>query len=112
MANGKESNPATAPAAAPAGQPAQVQAKLTYVDRGDCQEIFADTVTRISFDGQTLRMELGVTRLDDVKQGDQPTGRLLPAVRVVLPPAAAVDLMNRMQQIAAALTQSGYLKKS
>jgi hypothetical protein len=28
----------------------------------------------------------------------------------VLPPAAAVDLINRMQQIAAALTQAGVVK--
>ena len=30
--------------------------------------------------------------------------------RVVLPPAAAIDLINRMQQIAAALTQAGVAK--
>jgi hypothetical protein len=29
---------------------------------------------------------------------------------LVLPPAAAVDLINRMQQIAAALTQAGVVK--
>jgi hypothetical protein len=29
---------------------------------------------------------------------------------LVLPPVAAVDLINRMQQIAAALTQAGVVK--
>ena len=36
----------------------------------------------------------------------------LPACRLVLPPAAAVDLINRMQQIAAALTQAGVVKQA
>jgi len=30
----------------------------------------------------------------------------------VLPPAAAVELINRMQQIAAALTQAGVLRQN
>ena len=38
------------------------------------------------------------------------TGRRMPACRLVLPPAAAVELINRMQQIAAALTQAGVLR--
>jgi len=29
---------------------------------------------------------------------------------LVLPPAAAIDLINKMQQVAAALTQAGLLK--
>jgi hypothetical protein len=31
---------------------------------------------------------------------------------VVLPPAAAIDLINRMQQIATALTQAGVVKST
>ena len=38
------------------------------------------------------------------------TARRYPACRLVLPPAAAIDLINKMQQIAAALTQAGLLK--
>jgi hypothetical protein len=51
-----------------------------------------------------------VTRLDEVKPNTPLTGRRYPACRVVLPPAAAIDLINRMQQIAAALTQAGVAK--
>ena len=71
---------------------------------------FADSVTRLMFDGQTLRIEFGVTRFDDVKPNTPITGRRYPACRLVLPPVAAVDLINRMQQIAAALTQAGVVK--
>ena len=38
------------------------------------------------------------------------TGRRFPAQRVVLTPVAAVELINRMQQVGAALTQAGVLK--
>ena len=68
------------------------------------------SITGLIFDGQTLRIEFGVTRFDDVKPNTAITGRRYPACRLVLPPAAAVDLINRMQQIAAALTQAGVVK--
>ncbi len=73
-------------------------------------ETFADSITGLIFDGQTLRIEFGVTRFDDVKPNTPITGRRYPACRLVLPPAAAVDLINRMQQIATALTQAGVVK--
>ncbi len=96
----------TATAAPRERQPATIR----YLDRADMEETFADSITGLIFDGQTLRIEFGVTRFDDVKANAPITGRRYPACRLVLPPAAAVDLINRMQQIAAALTQAGVLK--
>jgi len=88
----------------------QTAATVRYVDRPECSEIFVDSIISSLFDGQTLRLEFGVTRLDEVKQNVPITGRRYPACRVVLTPAAARDLINRMQHIAAALTQAGVLK--
>src|SRR5579862_9585328 len=85
-------------------------ATIRYLDQPDVAETFADCVTGLVFDGQTLRIEFGVTRLDEIKPNTPISGRRYPACRVVLPPAAAVDLINRMQQIAAALTQAGVTK--
>ncbi len=85
-------------------------ATVRYVDRAEIMETFADSITGLVFDGQTLRIEFGVTRLDEVKANSPITGHRYPACRVVLPPAAAVDLINRMQQIAARLAQAGVLK--
>ena len=85
-------------------------ATIRYLDRADMVETFANSITGLIFDGQTLRIEFGVTRFDDVKPNTAITGRRYPACRLVLPPAAAVDLINRMQQIAAALTQAGVVK--
>jgi hypothetical protein len=106
-------NSATAAAAAPskaAGPSDRQAATIRYIDRADIGETFADSITGLIFDGQTLRIEFGVTRLDEVKANTPITGRRYPACRIVLPPAAAVDLINRMQQIAAALTQAGVVK--
>jgi len=90
---------------------AEVQtASVRYVDRPECTETFADSINHVYFDGQSLRVEFGITRLDDVKPNTQVTGRRYPAQRMVLTPGAAVELINRMQQVGAALTQAGVLK--
>lgn len=94
----------------PAAQRKQQAATIRYVDRPDVAETFADSVSGLVFDGQTLRIEFAVTRLDEVKPGAAITGRRYPICRLVLPPAAAVDLINRMQQIGAALTQAGVVR--
>ncbi len=99
---------AAAPASAGPGE--RQPATIRYLDRADMEETFADSITGLIFDGQTLRIEFGVTRFDDVKPNSPISGRRYPACRLVLPPAAAVDLINRMQQIAAALTQAGVVK--
>ncbi len=101
--------PAAKPASAATGQ-SDRQATIRYIDRPDIGEIFADSVSGLIFDGQTLRIEFAVTRLDDVRANTPLTGRRYPAGRIVLPPTAAVDLINRMQQIAAALRQAGVVK--
>jgi hypothetical protein len=62
------------------------------------------------FDGQTLRIEFSVTRVDEVKPDAPISGRRYPASRIVLSPGAAIELVNRMQQIGAALTQAGVAK--
>lgn len=86
------------------------QGSVRYIDRPELAEVFADAIHALSFDGQSLRIEFGVTRLDETVQGAPPSGRRYPACRLVLTPGAAVELINRMQQVAAALTRAGVLK--
>jgi hypothetical protein len=107
MADAKQSDILSGAAAKPA---AAQTASIRYVDRPDYAETFADSINALYFDGQSLRIEFGVTRLDEAKPNTPITGRRYPASRVALTPTAAVDLMNRMQQVAAALTQAGVLK--
>lgn len=91
---------------------AKASPALRYIDRPDCAETFADSIHSVVFDGQTMRIEFAVTRMDEAKKDAPLTGRRYPACRLVLSPAAAVDLINRMQQTAAALQQAGMVKPS
>jgi hypothetical protein len=101
------------PATKTADAPLQAQEPtLRYIDRPECTETFADSVTRIYFDGQTLRIELCASRLDEIKPNTPVTGQRYPVQRLVLTPTAAVDLINRMQQVANALIRAGVLKSS
>jgi hypothetical protein len=100
----------TPPAAAAAAAPQRPAVTLRYLDRPDCLETFADSISGLSFDGQTLRLEFAVTRMDDVKPDAPATGRRYPVCRLVLQPLAAVDLINRMQQVGAALAKAGVVK--
>ena len=94
----------------PASQSERPSPTIRYFDRADMEETFADSIVGLIFDGQTLRIDFGVTRFEEVKPNSPISGRRYPACRLVLPPAAAVDLINRMQQIAAALTQAGVVR--
>jgi hypothetical protein len=105
----EERDTAAAKGAAAPGTQRQA-ATLRYIDRPDVTETFADAISALVFDGQSLRIEFAVTRLDEIKPNSPITGRRYPACRLVLPPAAAIDLINRMQQIGAALTQAGVAK--
>lgn len=88
----------------------QPQVQFQYVDLPEVSETFADFVHRIQFDGQTLRIEFCVSRLEDQKPPAAATGKRFPACRLVLSATAAVDLMNKMQQITAGLVKAGVLK--
>lgn len=84
--------------------------QFEYIDRPEVAEVFADFVNRVQFDGQTLRFEFCVSRLEDQRPPTPAAGKRYPACRLVLSATAAVDLMNKMQQITAALIKAGVLK--
>jgi hypothetical protein len=80
--------------------------KLRYQDIPDLKETFADSIGQWIFDGQMLRIEFTVTRLDPGGTPEQPTGRRLPAARMVLTPMCAVELIRQCQQLVAALEKA------
>ena len=77
-------------AAGPAAGAAGTTASVRYIDQLDVTETFADSINNVYFDGQSLRIEFGITRLDDIKPNAAVTGRRYPAQRMVLTPMAAV----------------------
>jgi len=97
--------PAASNTPAAAGAPT-----YTYVDLPDLAETFADSIGGAFFDGHLLRIEFCVGRLDPTKAQSAPTGRRFPACRLVLSTTAAVELMNTMQRMGAALVKAGVLK--
>jgi hypothetical protein len=104
----------SAASAAPASAPgAGMQpATFRYVDRPELEETFADSITGLFFDGQSLRVEFAVSRVDEIRPNTPITGRRYPACRLVLPPGAAIELINRMQQIGSALAKAGLVRQS
>lgn len=89
--------------------PADIQAR--YVDLPELSETFADHLGMTTFDGQQLRIEFQVTRLDLPKPPNPPTGRRYPCCRLILAAPAVVALYNQLQQIVAILEQQGAVKR-
>jgi hypothetical protein len=87
------------------------QPKFRYEDTPGLSETFADSIGQWLFDGNTLRIEFLVSRLDETKPDVQPTGRRLPVCRLVLSTNGAIELLNRSQQLTAALEKAGLVKK-
>ncbi len=77
---------------AAAAQNEQRTATIRYIDRPEIDEVFADAVTGLLYDGQTLRMEFAVTRFDEIKPNMPISGRRYPSCRLALSPAAAIPL--------------------
>lgn len=88
-------------------------ATLRYEDRPDLNETFADTVQRMTFDGRTLRIEFCAVRMDDPDPGAKKrTGRSVPVSRIVLDLDGAVDMLNKMNSLQAALQNTGVITKA
>lgn len=85
--------------------------KFSYQDSPELGETFADSIGQCYFDGESLRIEFLVSRLDPGATVEEPTGTKRPACRVALTPTGALDLLNRCQQIFGALQKKGVLRK-
>jgi hypothetical protein len=83
------------------------QAKARYVDLPDLPETFSDSIHAMVWDGQTLRIEFCVTRYPQSGPDKPAEAKRYPACRMVMTPAVAVDLFNRLQQTMSALQQAG-----
>jgi hypothetical protein len=86
--------------------------KIQDVDVPSISETFADSVRGLMFDGQSVRLELCVTRIDDPKSGNgEFTGRRQTACRVVLPLNAALELSNKLGSMLTTLAKHGAERK-
>lgn len=81
-----------------------------HVDRPEIQEVFANHVELMTFDGLNMHLELTVVRYDEPKPPAVPTGRRVTACRLVLPGPTIVALHNNLAKLVAAMQQSGMVK--
>ena len=86
------------------------QIQIQHVDQADLGETFADSISAVHFDGQTLRITFGVTRFERAQQTQPGTAFRYPACRLVLTSAAGVELMNQMEKLKEGLVKAGVLK--
>ena len=82
--------------------------RIQYVDVPSIAETYADSVNRMMFDGQSVRLEFCVTRMDEPQKGSADlTGTRQTACRVVLPLGAALELSGKLGRMLAALAKRG-----
>jgi len=92
-------------------KPAQAAPKIEYVDVPGISETYADTVRGMMFDGQSVRLELCVTRMNEPKKGSELTGKRQTACRVVLPLSAALELSTQLGRMMTTLAKRGAERK-
>ncbi len=91
--------------------PKQPAPKTRFIDRPEVSEVFADSIRAISFDGQTMRIEFCVTRMDEPIPPNPQTGKQYPVCRVVLTPNTGINLFSKLQQIMQELEKRGAIKR-
>lgn len=85
---------------------------VTTVDRPELMETFCDSLGLTTFDGQTARIELCVTRMEAPKPPAKPAAKRYPVVRLAMPPDALIDLFNNLHRLVTGLEQAGVLTKT
>jgi hypothetical protein len=83
--------------------------EISYQDLPDVSETFADSVEKISFDGQSWRVEFCITRMNEPRPPII-SGKKYPACRLVLTPNAGIDLANKLKGIVEQMEKQGLIK--
>jgi hypothetical protein len=89
--------------------PGKPSVPLERVDLPDVREIFTDSIENVVFDGQSMRIEFCVTRLEQHPRLG-PQAKRYPACRLALTPNAVIELMKQMRQLTAELEKAGFVK--
>lgn len=81
--------------------------RVKVVDVPEVSEVFADSIGSMTFDGQTLRVDFCVTRLDPIHPPEPPSAKRYPSCRLVLTANAAVSFANQLQALLQQLQKQG-----
>lgn len=84
---------------------------MPYVDRPEVQEIYADQIRLIHFDGYSVRLEFAVVR-PHMASENRAESTIYPVARLALSPHAAINLKEQLDQLVALLEQQGVLRRT
>ena len=88
------------------------QSHLPYKDNPAVQEVFADSLQLLSFNGQFAHLTLTVNRLEDTPPGEDQKGTRSTAARLVMSPGLLTVLYNKLSEMVGALEQQGLVTRS
>jgi hypothetical protein len=88
----------------------QIQPTMTYVDRPEISETFADSCARMTVEGLNAKIEFVVNRMDDPRPPAPPTGKAMTVCRIVIPLPGMIDLHGKLTQLIGALQAKGVIK--
>jgi len=87
------------------------QPQLTYVDRPEISETYADSLWRVTFNSMHLRMEFAVSRLDEPRQGQPVEGKAVTSCRVIMPLSGMIDMVGKLQTIMVQLQEARAIRQ-
>jgi hypothetical protein len=90
----------------------EIKQNAPYVDLPNVNETFADSLVHMIFDGQNLRLDLGVMRWEPGKPPAPPTGMRYTAARLVMTPALVIETYNQLGKVVEMLVQRGMAQKA
>jgi hypothetical protein len=94
-----------------ASSPNDMMKNLPVNPHHEVSETFCDSLGSLFFDGQSLRLEFTVGRMDEMKPpATTPTSMRHVVARIALTLPAAIELINQMRTLAGQLAQSGLIK--
>ena len=84
---------------------------LPYKDNGTVQEVFADSMELLTFNGQFAHLTLTVNRLEETAPGEDQKGVRCTAARIVMSPSLLTTLYNKMSLLVGAMEQKGLVTR-
>lgn len=85
--------------------------QIEDVDLPHMPETFVDSLGLGTFDGNTMRLELRITRVNPPAPPAPPSARRFPACRLIMTPQLVIDLHNQLSQFIGVMEQQGLVKR-
>jgi hypothetical protein len=85
--------------------------RVTYVDRTELVELFADSIGAASLNGDIALLTFCVTRPDETRADEPATAKRYPVARIAITPEALVSLASFVNGCLTVLEKQGKVKR-